>query len=333
MINTALTVLLGIRHPIVQGGMSGASAASLVAAVSAAGGFGIFGAPTPSASSGPGGPDDVRSVVARIREATTAPFGLNVLLFDTTDEHIETLLGCRPRVLSTAWPRPDQDLRAIAERAHAAGALFMHQADTLDGAKRAAEAGADIVVAQGSEAGGHVGLVATLPLARMVIRALGPIPVVVAGGIADGEGIAAALMLGAEGVLLGTRFLATNESPLPDGYKRAIVESDGHDTLLTELWDIANGRVWPGAYARVRRNAFIERWLGREGELRRRQRETLTELKAARAAGDAEHGILLIGQDAGLIDSIEPAGGLVERLAADAEAALRRRHQELLGEK
>ena len=331
MINTALTVLVGVRHPIVLGGMSGGTTAPLVAAVSAAGGFGIFGAPTPSATSGVRGPDDVRSVVARIREATTAPFGLNVLLFDTTDEHIETVLGCRPRVLATAWRRPDQDLRAIAERAHAAGALFMHQVDTLDEAKRAAEAGADIVVAQGTEAGGHVGLVATLPLARMVIRALGPVPVVVAGGIADGEGIAAALMLGAQGVLLGTRFLATNESPLPDGYKRAIVESDGHDTLLTEIPDIANGRVWPGAYARVRRNAFIGRWLGREGELRRRQRETLAELKAARATGDAEHGSLLIGQDAGLIDSIEPAGALVERLAADAEAALRRRHQELLG--
>ncbi len=273
----------------------------------------------------------MRSVVARIRETTTAPFGLNVLLFDTTDDHIEALLECRPRVLSTAWRRPDQGLRAIAERAHAAGVLFMHQVDTLDEAKRAAEAGADIVVAQGTEGGGHVGLMATLPLARMVIRALGTIPVVAAGGIADGEGIAAALVLGAQGVVLGTRFLATTEAPLPDGYKRAIVESDGHDTLLTEIPDIANGRVWPGAYARVRRNAFIRQWLGREGELRRRQRETLAELQAARAAGDADHGSLLIGQDAGLIDSIEPAGALVERLAADAEAALQRRHRELLG--
>ena len=331
MIKTALTALLGIRHPIVLGGMFGGTAAPLVAAVSEAGGFGIFGA---SARARPGvvlGPDDVRSVVARIRELTTAPFGLNLLLFGTTDEHIETVLGCRPRVLSTAWRRPDQDLRAIAERAHAAGVLFMHQADTLEEAKRAAEAGADIVVAQGTEGGGHVGLMATLPLARMVIRALAPVPVVAAGGIADGEGIAAALVLGAQGVLLGTRFLATNESPLPDGYKRAIVESDGHDTLLTEIPDIASGTVWPGAYARVRRNAFIGQWLGREGELRRRQRETLAELQAARAAGDAERGSLLIGQDAGLIDSIEPAGALVERLAADAEAALRRRHRELFG--
>ena len=330
MITTPLTTLLGIRHPIVLGGMFGGTAAPLVAAVSAAGGFGIYGASGRARPGAAPGTDDVRSVVARIRELTAAPFGLNVLLFNTTDEHLETVLGCHPRVLSTAWRRPDQELRPIAERAHAAGVLFMHQVDTLDEAKRAVEAGADIVVAQGTEGGGHVGLMATLPLARMVIRALGSVPVVAAGGIADGAGIAAALMLGAQGVLIGTRFLATDESPLPDGYKRAIVESDGHDTLLTEIPDIVSGSVWPGAYARVRRNAFIERWVGREGELRRQQREVLAGLQAARAAGDADRGSLLIGQDAGLIDSIEPAGALVERLAADAEAALRRRHAELL---
>lgn len=207
----------------------------------------------------------------------------------------------------------------------------MHQADALEEAKRAAEAGADIVVAQGTEGGGHVGVMSTLPLARMVVRALAPLPVLVAGGIADGAGIAAALMLGAQAVLLGTRFLATNEAPFPDGYKRAIVESDGHDTVLTEIPDIAAGQIWPGAYARVKRNAFIKEWLGREGDLRRKRQEVLAGLQAARAAGDAEHGSLLIGQDAGLIDAIEPAGALVERLAADAESVLRTRSRELIG--
>jgi NAD(P)H-dependent flavin oxidoreductase YrpB (nitropropane dioxygenase family) len=206
----------------------------------------------------------------------------------------------------------------------------MHQADTLDEAKRAAEAGADVVVAQGTEGGGHVGVMATLPLARMVIRALPGIPVVVAGGIADGAGIAAALVLGADGVLLGTRFLATNEAPFPDGYKRAIVASDGHDTLLSEIPDVAAGQVWPGAYARVLRNAFIEEWIGREGELRRNLGEVRQSLQAARAAGDAKRGSLLMGQDAGLIDSIEPAGPLVERLAAEAEAILSQRTRDLL---
>jgi NAD(P)H-dependent flavin oxidoreductase YrpB (nitropropane dioxygenase family) len=207
----------------------------------------------------------------------------------------------------------------------------MHQADTLDEAKRAAEAGADVVVAQGTEGGGHVGVMATLPLARMVIRALPNVPVLVAGGIADGPGIAAALILGADGVLLGTRFLATDEAPFPDGYKRAIIESDGHDTLISEIPDIVSGQVWPGAYARVRRNGFIKEWLGREGELRRRWREVLPQVQAARAAGDADRGTLLVGEDAGLIDSIEPAGPLLKRLAAEAEAILRQRTRDLIG--
>jgi NAD(P)H-dependent flavin oxidoreductase YrpB (nitropropane dioxygenase family) len=163
---------------------------------------------------------------------------------------------------------------------------------------------------------------ATLPLGRMVVRAVAPIPVVVAGGIADGEGIAAALMLGAQGVLLGTRFLATDESPLPAGYKQAIVASDGHDTVLSEIPDVVSGRVWPGAYARVRSNSFLKEWSGREGELRRRREEVRKAVAAARSIGDAEHGSLLIGQDAGLVDSIEPAGALIARLAADAERVL-----------
>src|SRR5260370_25102470 len=108
----------------------------------------------------------------------------------------------------------------------------------------------------------------TVPLVPQVVRAVAPIPVVLAGGVADGAGLAAALMLGAEGVLLGTRFLATPEAPLPNVYKQAIVDSDGHDTLLTELPDVIAGQVWPGAFARVLRTPFIQEWLGREGAVR-----------------------------------------------------------------
>jgi NAD(P)H-dependent flavin oxidoreductase YrpB (nitropropane dioxygenase family) len=154
----------------------------------------------------------------------------------------------------------------------------------------------------------------------------------VAGGVADGAGIAAALVLGAEGVLLGTRFLATNEAPFPDGYKTAIVESDGHDTLLTEIPDIAAGQTWPGAFARVRRNRFIETWLGREGEVRRRRAEIAKGLQEARASGDRDAGALLIGEDAGLIDSIEPAATLLERMSAEAETILRTRARQLVSE-
>ncbi len=321
MIRTQLTELLGIRHPIVLGGMSGGTSAELVAAVSSAGGFGVYGASLTAANVAVH-LDDARVVVDKIRSLTDAPFGLNLLLFVCSDADIDGILALRPRVLATAWPKPETDLRSIAARAHAAGALWMHQVDRVDEAKRAADAGADIIVAQGTEGGGHVGLMGTLPLTRMVVRACAPLPVLAAGGIADGEGIAAALMLGAQGVLLGTRLLATNESPLPAGYKQAIVASDGHDTVLSEIPDVASGRVWPGAYARVRVNAFVKEWSGREGELRRRRDEVRKGIAAARSAGDAEHGSLLIGQDAGLIDSIEPAGALVTRLAADAERVL-----------
>jgi NAD(P)H-dependent flavin oxidoreductase YrpB (nitropropane dioxygenase family) len=323
MIKTRLTDLLGIRHPIMLGGMSRATAAEVVAAVSEAGGLGTLGISSMT-------PDEIRASCERIRSLTTAPFGLNALLFLVSSEQIDAIFACRPRVIATAWRRPEYDLRALTDRIHASGALHMHQADTLDEAKRAAEAGADVIVAQGTEGGGHVGVMATLPLARMVIRALPNVPVLVAGGIADGAGIAAALVLGADGALLGTRFLATNEAPFPDGYKRAIVESDGHDTLISEIPDIVSGQVWPGAYARVRRNGFIKEWLGREGELRRRWREVLPQVQAARAAGDADRGTLLMGEDAGLIDSIEPAGALLERLAAEAESILRQRTRDLV---
>ena len=323
MITTPLTERLGIRHPIALGGMARATSAPLVAAVSQAGALGIMGATFLSA-------EEIRSADAAIRALTGAPFGMNLLLSASGDDHLGAVLACRPRIVATAWRRPDQDLRAIAERVHGSGALLMHQVDTVEEATRAAEAGADFVVAQGTEGGGHVGVMATLPLARMIVRAVAPLPVLAAGGIADGAGIAAVLVLGAVGALLGTRFLATTEAPLPDGWKRAIVASDGHDTLLTEIPDILNGQVWPGAYARVRRNAFIEEWLGREGELRRRRLEVLPGVQAARASGDAERGSLQMGQDAGLIDAIEPAGALVARLAADAETALRERARELL---
>src|SRR2546430_16118536 len=175
MIKTRLTDLVGIRHPIVLGGMSRATAASVAAAVSRAGGLGTLGI-------SPMTPDEIRASCERIRSLTAAPFGLNALLFLVSPEQVDAIFACRPRVIATAWRRPEYDLRALADRIHASGALHMHQADTLDEAKRGAEAGADVVVAQGTEGGGHVGVMATLPLARMVIRAVPNIPVLVAGG-------------------------------------------------------------------------------------------------------------------------------------------------------
>ncbi len=314
-LRTPLCDLLGLAHPIVLGGMASGTSPELVAAVSNAGGLGIFGASFRT-------PADIREQVARIRALTAAPFGLNVLLFVKDEAVLDAAIAERPAVMSFAWPAADQSLAAIFARAHDAGSKIMHMVSRVDEAVRAVEAGADIIVAQGTEGGGHVGVMGTMALVPQVVTAVPGRPVLAAGGIADGRGFAAALALGADGVLVGTRFLATTEAPLHPNYKQAILDSDGHDTDLTEVPDIATGLVWPGAFARARRNGFIRQWAGREWELRQRQSLLIGEVRAARAAGDIDKGILLIGQDAGLIDAIEPAGEIVARMVRDAHATI-----------
>jgi len=316
-LKTRVCTLLAIEHPVVLAGMGGSTNPQLVAAVSNAGGLGVLGCALHA-------PGDIPSVAAAIRDLTQRPFGLNLLLFMADDATVEAVLAARPPVLSSAWAWPEQDLATLFARAHDVGAMVMHMVSTVHEAHRAAESGADVIVAQGTEGGGHVGLMGTLVLVPQVVRAIAPVPVLAAGGVADGAGLAAALALGAEGVLLGTRFLATPEAPLPESFKRAICASDGHDTLLTEIPDIAAGRVFPGAYLRVRRNRFIEEWIGREGELRRHRTEVAARVSRAREVGDVDAGALLLGQTAGLIDQIEPAGQIVERLVREAEDHLAR---------
>jgi NAD(P)H-dependent flavin oxidoreductase YrpB (nitropropane dioxygenase family) len=323
MLRTRLCELLGLEHPIVMGGMGTGTSPELVAAVSAAGGLGILGASRQSA-------DELARDAAAIRAATDRPFGLNLLLFRERPGQYDGLLAARPKVISTAWSTLEQDLGTYVARAHAIGALAMHMVSTVAEAKAAARAGVDIIVAQGTEGGGHVGVMGTLPLVPMIVSAVAPIPVLAAGGVADGRGLAAALALGAEGVLLGTRFLATDESPMAKGFKQAILESDGHDTVVTDIPDVASGQVWPGAYVRVRRNRFIEQWLGREGELRRRRREVSAQLQEAAQAGDPDRGAIMLGQTAGLIDRVEPAADLVRQISREAESILRDRLPRLL---
>jgi NAD(P)H-dependent flavin oxidoreductase YrpB (nitropropane dioxygenase family) len=141
----------------------------------------------------------------------------------------------------------------------------------------------------------------------------------------------AALALGADGVLLGTRFRASVESPLHPNFKQSILDSDGHDTALSEIPDIAAGVVWPGAMSRSRRNRFIERWSGREWALRRDRAQALAGVQAARKSGDVQEAVLSMGQDAGLIHEILPAGEIVRRIAADAERILTERLPRLQG--
>jgi NAD(P)H-dependent flavin oxidoreductase YrpB (nitropropane dioxygenase family) len=269
--------------------------------------------------------DQIGAGTAGIRERTNKPFALNFLLFDIKEDCYATALALHPAVVALAWPRPEQDIEAYIKLAHDAGSKVTFMVGGVPEAVRAAECGADVIIAQGTEGGGHVGWQATLPLVPMVVDAVRPVPVLAAGGIADGRGLAAALALGADGVLLGTRFLATQESPLHPNFKQAIVDSDGHDTLLTEIPDIASGKVWPGAMSRSRRNRFIERWAGREWTLRQQQHQALESVRRARQIGDIEEAPLSMGQDAGLIHDIPAAKEVVERIAREAETILRLR--------
>jgi NAD(P)H-dependent flavin oxidoreductase YrpB (nitropropane dioxygenase family) len=312
MLATRFTERLGVDHPIALGGMGTGTCAALVSAVCNAGGLGVLGKSTLTA-------DGIRREVELIRQQTDRPFGVNFLLAFVDEERFAAGLEARPAVLSYAWPRPEQDLADYFARSHAVGATVMHMVSTAADGRHAADAGADIIVAQGTEGGGHVGQMASMVLIPQTVSAVPDRPVLAAGGVADGRGLAAALAFGADGVLLGTRFLATPEAPIPQGYKEAIVESDGTDSVLSDVADIISGRDWPGALNRVRRNRFLETWIGREYEVRRRRVELQAHLRRAWEAGDADQGSIGAGQVAGLIDGIAPAADLVRVIAAEAE--------------
>ena len=323
MIHTRICGLLGIQHPIILGGMGSATTAPLVAAVSNAGGFGTLGTSAFNAAT-------LETEIASIHERTEKPFGVNHLLFQIQEDMFAVTLRARPTVAAFAWARKDQDLRDYFKRAHDAGCKVMYMSGEVPEALRAAEAGADVLVAQGTEAGGHVVWMASLPLVPMMVKAVAPLPVLSAGGIADGRGLAAALALGADGVLLGTRFMATPEAPIHANFKQAIVKSDGHDTVLTEIPDLASQRVWPGAMSRAQRNKFIERWAGREWALRQNAGEVGKEVAAARAAGDIDNASLSFGQDAGLIESIKNVKEVVQEIVAEAEEIIKERLPKML---
>ena len=322
VIRTPFTELIGIEHPVVSAGMgAGYTSGELVGRVSEAGGLGVIGA-----SFLP--PQELESIVRRAREITSKPIGINLLLH-AQEDRLDEVLTAKPAVLSTAWQRDDQDLAAIFASAHESGIRVMHMVSRVEDAVRAAEDGADVIVAQGNEGGGHVGEIGTTVIVRQVVKAVAPLPVLAAGGFVDGAGLAAALALGADGLLLGTRFLASDEAPVEAAYKRAIVASRGDDTIVTTVADTLSGRDWPGAWGRVRRTRFIEEWLGREPELRRR-RDAVWALLEAAEKSDPDFGLMWMGQSAGLVDSVLPAGEVVRQIVVEAEEILRSRLPSLL---
>lgn len=313
---TSMCEILGIDHPVALGGMPMIyNTAELTAAVSEAGGIGIVGCTYLD-------PPEVADVASKIRSLTARPFGLNSLMFLEDQDGYEAMLTSKPALVSLSWPRKDQAIRPWVDAAHEAGCKVSFMCADVEDAVRGAEAGSDLIVAQGTEGGGHVGWMGLSVLLPMVVDAVSPIPVVAAGGIADGRGLVAALAYGGAGVLLGTRFLATQESGLPHEHKQAIIESDGHDTVLTTIPDIISGMDWPGAMSRVRRNKLIDRWLGLESDLEQHRGEASESVQKARAKGDREEAPLFYGQDAGLITDLPPAAELVRRIVSEADAIL-----------
>ena len=325
VIKTAFTELVGIQHPIALAGMGGSTSPELVAAVSNAGGLGILGASDQEAAA-------IHELAHVISGWTKRPYGINLLLHGADDDQMRAVLDIRPSVLSTAWPRDDQDLGAIFASAHERGIKVLHMVPTLADAAKAAAAGADVIIAQGTDGGGHIGLLGTAVIVPMVAREVAPTPVLGAGGIADGRGLAAMLALGAAGVLVGTRFLATPESPLHAAFKKLITDSDGTDTIVTDLADIMLGTDWPGAVGRIVRNRVVERWLGRTNELRRRRDEAVPVMREARRAGDADEAIVYYGQSAALVREVMPAGEVVAEMIREAESILRERLPSLVSD-
>jgi nitronate monooxygenase len=327
MLQTRLTALLGIRYPIISAPMARMSGGHLAAAVSTAGGLGTFGGVTTAT---PTGPDYIREQIRYIRSQTDQPFGVGFItqFLPLAPQNFETVLEEKvPVVLfSFADPRP------WVRRAKEHGALTVCQVQTLQAARIAVAAGADILAAQGNEAGGHTGAMHLLPFLVQLIEAFPAIPVIAAGGIANGRSLAAVLAAGAEGAWVGTAFVATQENmEVPEIHKTRIVQLGGEDTVYTEVMDIIHTRLrntpsWPaGIAARAHNNPFIQSWHGRENELRAHLNEILPTYAEALQRGDRDIVPLLFGQSADFVHAVRPAADVLRELCETAEHHLRTR--------
>src|SRR6266536_4144146 len=260
MLHTRICDLLGIEHPTISARMSGGiAAAELAAAVSEAGGFGLIGAMTT------GGPDWLRAQIHQVRELTNKPFGVGFISsFPGLDEFVQVALEERVTAVSHSFADPTP----YVSPAHAAGVKVIAQVQTVAQAATAAQAGVDVLVAQGTEAGGHTGHSGTLPLVARVLEVAGTIPVLAAGGIADGRGLAAVLVLGAEGAWIGTRFYASRESGGENWEKDRMLEAGTDDTVLTQIYDLTLEYPFPRDVGdRVLRNDYTSSWHGQNDDV------------------------------------------------------------------
>jgi len=338
MLRTRLCDLLGIEVPILAAPMGApVTGPELAAAVSNAGGLGVM-----SFSGWP--PPVLRQQIRRLRELTNRPFGVNVLLsgvrlpFPQRDV-VAVCIEERVPVLSFFWGDPSP---YVAD-AHAAGMRVLHQVGSVTAARDAVRAGVDVVVAQGGEAGGHVaGQVATMVLVPRVVDAIAPVPVVAAGGIADARGLVAALALGADGVVLGTRLIATPEAQAHPTYKEHVLRATEEETVRTTLF----GGGFPRAPHRALRTRFVEEWLSEEarGSEERPDEPIICETTfagmrlpvprfaalppSAEASGDIASMAMLAGQSVGLVQAMKPAGDVVRELVDGARRLI---HDRLAG--
>ena len=310
-----LCALIGIEVPIIQAGMSIFTSPLLASAVSDAGALGSLGAwnrPT----------DQLKRELGELRDLTERPFAVNHVVPDLNADAFAATLDHAPAVVSFAL---DDAGAELIDRVHDAGGLVMQQITTVAQAQLAVEHGADIIVAQGGEAGGYGGTVSTLSLIPQVVDAVSPVPVVAAGGIADGRGIAAAATLGASGVNLGSRFLASAESPVGERWKKALVTHPSEDWIQSRFINAMNpnpGTLGYRTRLRLLRTEFVERWEAKADQVEVDPAPVLAELSEAVAAGDKEALLVVGGQSAGLIRSIEPAAAIVRALVLETRAAL-----------
>ena len=312
---TALTNRLGIEHPIISAPMAYAAGGRLAAAVSAAGGLGLIG----------GGYGDADWLAEQFRAAGNASVGCGFITWSLAKkpELLDQVLAHSPRAVFLSFGDP----QPFADRIRSAGSLLMCQVQTRRDAEHALGVGADVIVAQGSEAGGHGERRSTFTLVPEVanlIAAKSPDTLLcAAGGIADGRGLAAALMLGADGVVVGSRLWASREAEVSPRMHAAALAASGDDTIRSSVMDLARRLDWPERYtARVLRNTFTERWHGREDELLAVAAEEAVKYRQAWLEGDPDNANTFIGEAVGLIDAIEPAGDIVMRMAREAERLL-----------
>jgi enoyl-[acyl-carrier protein] reductase II len=311
MLKTPLCDLLGIDVPIICAPFGPWHQVDLAAAVCGAGALGSVGSVLHPAA-------ELRQQWKTLRARTKRPFDPEVF---------DQILDFAPAVVSFHLGDPD----GLVERAHAVGALWMQQVMNVEQARRAVDLGVDVIIAQGAEAGGHGGAVSTMVLVPQVIDVAGTIPVVAAGGIADGRGLAAALAMGAQAVNMGTRFVASTEFAGSDDWKKMVVDAGPEDTVQSDALDpimppYTTAKPWNGK-GRMLRVPFLAKWDGRTDELAACADELGPEMIDAILAGNGHEYTPFAGQSVGLIDDILPAAEIVRRTVAQAHSALMLAHE------